>query len=213
MKIKNIRKNPENLAFNIGYENGKYDIENNQWQYEDIYQLYAAEVNTALEKNKFNKQLSDFKSFVIGYLLAMIEHSANKYPFRKDYQKIKEEFDNVRSNNNFINPLLADHSRVLQLISQGVDKLKTSSRDTTDFKNINSISIRLNQGDKYAEFILNNLVKFKYIKKNMLGFYKLTDKGKNIVEHIGILINGEINKWRLQPSQYKMMSDIQEFLK
>lgn len=211
--MKKKKQNPENLAFTIGYEDGKYDIENNQWQYEDIYQLYISDINTALEKNKFDKQLGDFKSFVIGYLLAMIEHSSKEYPFRKDYQKIKEEFDNVRSNNNFINPLLADHSRVLQLISQGVDKLKTSSRDTTDFKNINSISIRLNQGDKYAEFILNNLVKFKYIKKNFLGFYKLTDKGKNIVKHIGILINGEINRWRLQPSQYKMMSDIQEFLK
>lgn len=86
--------------------------------------------------------------------------------------------------------MLGDHSRVLQIISQDNNTDKAVER-------------QLNQGEEYSEFILDNLLKYGYVTKRLTR-YELTPKGKVIVK--------AIKQWRLEPSQYKLMKDIQDYL-
>lgn len=176
------RRNPDKNAYEYGYEDGVSDIEEDQWQLHDIYQAYAALINSLLKKEEFNGSVGNYQEYILGYIQAKIDYSPTK--------ELETDFKKVRTSKNFINPLLGDHSRALQLIYQDTN---------TD----SSISRGLNQGGYYSLFIIDNLLKFGYITKR-LNRYELTSKGNKVVKNIKL--------YRLEPNQYNLMKDVQDYL-
>lgn len=217
---------PKTIAYNLGFDIGQEDIEDGLWDPKNVYHEYIRTIDYYLKENKFDFKLSDYKLFILGYFKAKIE----KPP--RDAELIKE-FNEIKLRTPFFNPLLADHSRVLKIVYSGYDKLifdpnkeeegfnysrllkpLSSLLDRKKSKETSvDIAGRLNQGVYYAAFIVDNLIKFKYLTRNFFGFYNLTDKGKKIVSNIGKLPeNGKWNENSLVPKQYYLMSDIERYL-
>jgi hypothetical protein len=177
------RRNPAHKAFQMGYEVGQDDIDQMQWELYDIYQGYAANIGWLLKHDKFDTAMGNYQQWLLGYIQAKLDTLV-------DPSKLQDIFDKIKKDKNYNNPLLGDHSRVLQIISQDNNTDKAVER-------------QLNQGEEYSEFILNNLLAYGYLTKR-LSRYELTPKGKLIVK--------AIKEWRLTPDQYKLMRDIQDYL-
>ncbi len=178
------RRNPESNSYQMGYEIGKEDIEQGQWELYDIYQAYAANICYLLETNEFTMAHVDYKQWMLGFIQAALDSGL------EPVDKLKTIFIKIKIDRNYINPLLGDHSRVLQIIYQNTNTNST-------------IAEEVNQGRAYSDFIISNLLKFKYITKH-LNRYVLTPKGVTIVKNI--------KQYRLEPSQYKLMKDVQDYL-
>jgi hypothetical protein len=179
------KRNPAHKAFEMGYEVGKDDIDQMQWELYDIYQGYAANIGWLLKNDKFDTSMSNYQQWMLGYIQAELDNKGDNAS-----DKLKSIFDKIKKDKNYNNPLLGDHSRVLQIISQDNNTDKAVER-------------QLNQGKEYSEFILDNLLKYGYLTKRLTR-YELTPKGKVIIK--------AIKEWRLTPDQYKLMRDIQDYL-
>lgn len=208
---------PKTIAFNLGYDLAKEDIENDSWNPDLAYREYIRTINFYLKENKFDLKLADYKIFILGYYKAKLEMP------NRDVE-LSKEFSEIRSSTLFFNPLISDHSKVLKLVYSGYDQLNLPSRKEgfefskllKPFRTKNNVDIasRLGNGDYYAEFIVDNLLRFGYLSKNFLGYFKLTPKGSKIVSQIGTVkdLNGTWNENHLVPKQYHLMSDIVRFL-
>lgn len=205
-KVLKRKRNPDlksDYAFQMGYRIGKDDIAQKQWELDDIYQSYVANISYLLINNEFRWSILNYQNWILGYIQVKLDF---KYS-----DKLNELYYKIKNDKNYLNPVLADHSRVLLLIDQEVNKIK---EDTLDYVNknkiqwnkINSISIRLNQDESYTQWILENLLKLKYITKSS-KVYELTRKGYDVIYDMSYL-----NLNRLDPSNYKIMKDLQEYL-
>ena len=162
-KVLKRKRNPDlksDYAFQMGYRIGKDDITQKQWELDDIYQSYVANISYLLINNEFRWSILNYQNWILGYIQAKLDF---KYS-----DKLNELYYKIKNDKNYLNPVLADHSRVLLLIDQGVNKVK---EDTLDYVNknkiqwgkINSISIRLNQDESYTKWILKTSIKAPYL--------------------------------------------------
>lgn len=185
------RSNPNNFAYDMGYKIGITRAEKKQYELYDEYEVYISLIDKLLEKNKFTFDITNYKDFSLGYIRAGIE----KYPHKNNIIN-EHDFELVQNNTNFDNPILYDHSHFLKLISDGYNDIDENSK----YNVINN-----NKNYYYSKFIIQNLLKFKYITKN-LYYYILTDKGIKIINNIKRSLDG------LSPDNYYLMKDIQDYL-
>ncbi len=184
-------RNPNSFAYDMGYKVGITRAEKKQYELYDEYEVYVSLIDKLLEKNKFRFDITNYKDFSLGYIRAGIE----KYPHKNNIIN-ERDFELVLNATNFDNPVLYDHSNFLKLISNGYDEVDENS----EYNVINN-----NKYYYYSKFIIQNLLKFKYITKN-LHYYILTDKGTKIVSNINRPLDG------LSRTKYHLMKDIQDYL-
>lgn len=188
------RSNPNNFAYNMGYKIGIIRAEKKQYELYDENEVYVSFVNKLLESKKFTSAIVDYKEFSLGYVRAGIE----KYPTKNNIIN-ESDYIAIQNSSNFDNILLHDHSEAINLISKGYDEVK----ETSEF----SIFSGLYSGKYYyyVKFIIDNLLKFKYITKNN-HYYIITDKGDVVCNNIRRNFNG------LLPREYFLMKDVENYL-
>lgn len=200
------RPNPEkSKAYEMGYRIGKDDIKQNQWSTHDIVQGYFANIEYLLDHNKFDKSLSNYQYWMLGYIQAKID--------QKNDIKYQELYYNIKNDKNYYNPLLEQHSHAMWLINQGAgvvkgDSLSFINKNKIPWNKINNLIIRLNGGDAFGNFIINNLLKFKYIRISPDKYeYIFTEKGEDFIHSLQYL-----GVKKLEPENYGLMKDIQDYL-
>lgn len=155
---KSKRRNPSKSILQLGYEDGKYDWDNDQ--YFSVGEAYINTVKSILKKEGYSPDLNNIKGYFQGYYY--VAFKAGKFPFN-EYKKIISQLAE--------DGLLTEFTKIIFMLH------KYGPMTITELDRAR------NEGREYVEFITQGLSSLGYIKLEN-NKWTLTTKGIKALSHI-----------------------------